>query len=154
MTRDERRAVGRRIRVVRERQGWGRDELARRLGVHAGSIARWETGGAVPHGYTVERLAELGGTTAEWLRTGHDYEVPPRPPRGGESPGEATAPPAEDPFSSHQAVVRFLAAIAPPGREQLRKLDALDGLRRMLTARGPLPGWWYGAREDVEGGVL
>ena len=56
MNTDERRAVGRRIRVVRERQGWGRGELARRLGVHAGSIARWETGGAVPHGYTVERI--------------------------------------------------------------------------------------------------
>ncbi|HET7462789.1 MAG TPA: helix-turn-helix transcriptional regulator [Longimicrobium sp.] len=154
MTRDERRAVGRRIRVVRERQGWRRDEMARRLGVHVGSIARWETGGAVPHGYTVERLAELAGTTAEWLRTGHDYDGVPQPPGGDAPPAPAAAPPAEDPFTSHAAVVRFLAAIAPPGQEPLRKLDALDGLRRMLTARGALPGWWYRVRGEVETGVL
>lgn len=153
MTRDERRAVGRRIRVVRERHGWGRTELARRLGVHVGSIARWETGGAVPHGYTVERLAELGGTTAEWLRTGRDGD-PPRPPDGASSTIAAAAPPADDPFTSRAAVLAFLGAIAPPGHEPLRKLDALDGLRRMLTARGALPGWWYGVRQGVEAGAL
>jgi transcriptional regulator with XRE-family HTH domain len=153
MTRDERRAVGRRIRVVRERQGWGRNELARRLGVHAGSIARWETGGAVPHGYTVQRLAELGGTTAVWLRTGRDG-APRRPPEESASTISTAAPPADDPFTSRAAVVAFLGAIAPPGQEPLRKLDALDGLRRMLTARGGLPGWWYGVREGVESGTL
>ena len=40
--------------------------------------------------------------------------------------------------------------MAPPGEERLRKLDALEGLRRMLTARGALPGWWYTLRERVE----
>lgn len=145
-------AVGHRIRDLRERQGWDRDELARRLGVHAGSIARWETGGAVPHGYTVRRIAELAGTTAEWLRTG-DENKPARAGGTGAAEKHQAVPPG-DPFVSDTAVAGFLAGIAPPGQESLRKLDALDGLRRMLTARGELPGWWYSMRERVEAGTL
>ena len=142
-------AVGHRIRDLRERQGWDRDELARRLGVHAGSIARWETGGAVPHGYTVHRIAELAGTTPEWLRTGHDGKAAP----ADQTETKRALPPG-DPFVSDLAVAGFLAGIAPPGQESLRKLDALDGLRRMLTARGALPGWWYSMRQRVEAGTL
>ncbi|HET7232843.1 MAG TPA: helix-turn-helix transcriptional regulator [Longimicrobium sp.] len=150
MTRDERRAVGHRIRVVRERQGWDRGELARRLGVHAGSVARWESGGAVPHGYTLARIAQVGGTTAQWLHTGHDH-APPAPEAVADA---APREPPADPFASYEVVTGFLAGIAPPGHETLRKLDALEGLRRMLTARGALPGWWYGVLERVEAGAL
>lgn len=145
-SREERRAVGHRIRALREAQGWPRDELARRLGVHQGSIARWESGGALPHGYTMRRIAQLGGTTPEWVRGGAAGEPPPAP-----DPAEGNEP---DPFSTQLTVMRFLTGIAPPGREPLRKLDALDGLRRMLTARGELPGWWYGLRARVEAGTL
>ena len=53
-------------------------------------------------------------------------------------------------FGSFDAVVRFLGGIAPGGREKLRKLDALEGLRRMLSARGALPSWWYELRDSVE----
>jgi transcriptional regulator with XRE-family HTH domain len=143
MRSEERRAVGHRIRAVRERNGWRRDELARRLGVHAGSIARWETGGAVPHGYNVQRIAELGGTTAEWLRTGDRRADPPRETDGDEA----------ESFSAG-SITRFLSAIAPPGSEIPRKLDALGGLRRMLTARGSLPGWWYELKGAVESGGI
>ncbi|HEX8694866.1 MAG TPA: helix-turn-helix transcriptional regulator [Longimicrobium sp.] len=154
-TMNERRAVGHRIRALRERMGWDREELARRVGVHAGSIARWETGGAVPHAYTLERIAELGGTTGEWLRTGSAASSP--------APGAAAAEggarggmerEAEDLFGSFDAMVRFVGGIAPAGEERLRKLDALEGLRRMLTARGVLPGWWYDLRDRVESGEL
>jgi len=55
---------------------------------------------------------------------------------------------------SARAMERFLSAIAPPGDETPRKLDALDGLRRMLTARGALPGWWYELKGAVESGRL
>jgi transcriptional regulator with XRE-family HTH domain len=143
MSVDERRGVGFRIRRLRERAGWSRDVLAERLGVHAGSVARWESGGALPHAYHLERIAELGGVTTEWLRTG----------KGGE-PEEAPEREAEDLFSSFDAMARFLGGIAPAGQERLRKLDALEGLRRMLTARGMLPDWWYALRDRVEADEL
>lgn len=146
MSVDEPREVGFRIRRLREGAGWSREALAERLGVHAGSVARWESGGAVPHAYRLERIAELAGVSGEWLRTGRGA--------GPEDAGEAPEAEAEDLFSSFDATVRFLGGIAPVGQERLRKLDALEGLRRMLTARGMLPSWWYRLRERVEADEL
>ncbi len=148
MTTDERRRVGFRIRMARERQGWDRGELARRLGVHAGSVARWESGGAVPHAWTVRRIAELAGTTPEWLTAGEDAEASAGDGGAGEEVRVKT-----NPFTL-EAMAPFVAAIAPPGGERLRKLDALEGMRRMLTARGALPGWWYQLQARVEEGGL
>ncbi len=151
----ESRAVGYRIRALRERKGWDRAELAGKLGVHAGSIARWETGGAVPHAYTLERIGELLGAPTHWLRTGREET-----PDGAENrPGTGESAPrpegeAEALFLSLDSMTRFLDGIGPPGQERLRKLDALEGLRRLLTARGALPGWWYVLHDRVERGEL
>lgn len=150
MSEKERIAVGYRLRMLRERQGWDRLQLAERLGVHSGSIARWETGGAVPHAYTMERIAELCGASSDWIRTGRGESPVPGEPESTEPEPSA----ADDVFASADAVARFLDGIAPAGEERLRKLDALEGLRRMLTARGTLPGWWYELRESVEAGRL
>src|SRR3712207_5187127 len=98
MANDERRAIGHRLRAARERKGWDREELARRLGVHAGSIARWETGGAVPHAYTLERIAEMTGSTAEWIRTGGGAELD-----GDAGAGAPVEREAEDVFASFDA---------------------------------------------------
>jgi len=141
---DDRLAVGHRIRKLRERKGLSREELAARVGVHAGSIARWETGGSVPHAYTLERIAEACGGSAEYIRTG----------QGDEREPVAAAAEADDVFASLDAVVRFLEGMAPAGQERLRKVDALEGLRRMLTARGALPDWWYEIKDRVENGRL
>jgi transcriptional regulator with XRE-family HTH domain len=144
MTREDRRAVGHRIRTVRERAGLEREELASRVGVHSGSIARWETGGSIPHAYTMERIAEACAASADWIRTGGEPAA---------EPATAQAD-AGDVFASLDTVARFVEGIAPAGQERLRKLDALEGLRRMLTARGVLPAWWYELREKVENGRL
>lgn len=142
-TMSERTGVGHRIRAARERLGWTREQLAEHLGVHAGSVARWETGGSVPHAYTLARIAGAAGTTEGWLRTGDG----PRP--AADDGGEA-----EDVFGSLDQVVRFVEGMGAAGEERLRKLDALEGLRRMLTARGRLPAWWYDVRDRVEHGEL
>jgi transcriptional regulator with XRE-family HTH domain len=142
-----RRALGRRLREAREAMGWDRARLAGRLGVHAGSVARWETGGSAPLPYHLERIAEWAGVDPHWLRHGT------APAEAGEAPG-AVEPEAEDLFASLDAVARFLGGIGPAGEERLRKLDALEGLRRMLTARGLLPGWWYQLRDRVENDEL
>src|SRR3954465_4239780 len=125
MPTNDRRAIGHRIPVPRERRGPRRDELAARVGVHAGSIARWETGGSVPHAYTMERIAEACGASAEWIRAGREEAAEPAAAGGGET-GEAG-----ELFASLDTVARFVEGIAPPGQERLRKLDALEGLRRM-----------------------
>lgn len=143
----ERRAIGHRLRILRERRGWGRDELARRLSVHAGSIARWETGGAVPHAFTLERIAELTGGTVEWIRTGREQGELPLAPE----PDDAAD---ADPFATPALVEGFLASIGLPGEERPRKLDALAGLRQMLTARQAVPGWWYDLRQRVGNGEI
>ena len=147
MSKDERTAVGHRIRMARERAGLGREGLAAKVGVHSGSIARWETGGSVPHAFTMERIAESCGVTADWLRTGRGEA---RETAAATAPGEETG----DVFASLDHVARFVEGIAPRGQERLRKLDALEGLRRMLTARGALPDWWYLLREQVENGQV
>lgn len=152
MSSNDRRAVGHRIRDLRERRGLSREELAARVGVHAGSIARWETGGSVPHAYTLERIAEICGGSAEYIRTGRGDEASARhaaAPAGGGGGDDGS-----DLFASLDAVVRFVEGMAPPGQERLRKLDAMEGLRRMLTARGALPDWWYELKERVENGRL
>ena len=141
MDAQERRAVGRRLREAREKTGMDRTQLAERLGVHSGSIARWETGGSVPLPYHVERIAEWAGVDTHWLRHG----------RPGTPVEQAVEQESEDLFASFDAVVRFLGGIGPAGEAKARKMDALEGLRRMLTARGALPDWWYELRERVEG---
>jgi transcriptional regulator with XRE-family HTH domain len=149
MSKDERTAVGHRIRMARERAGLDREGLAAKVGVHSGSIARWETGGSVPHAFTMERIAETCGVTADWLRTGRGET---REVAAATATGEETG--TGDVFASLDHVARFVEGIAPPGQERLRKLDALEGLRRMLTARGALPDWWYPLRERVENGQV
>ena len=149
MDKIDRRAIGHRIRVARERVGYGREKLAELLKVHSGSIARWETGGSVPHAFTMERIAELTSVTVEWLRTGREAPGDARGQTETSAPGDPG-----DVFASFDAVVRFLGGIAPPGQERARKVDALEGLRRMLTARGALPDWWYLVKERVENGEI
>ncbi|HEV2147289.1 MAG TPA: helix-turn-helix transcriptional regulator [Longimicrobiaceae bacterium] len=143
MNAEARRAVGHRVRRVRERLGWDRTELADKLGVHPGSIARWETGGSVPHRYHLEQIAEWGDTDADWILTGHT-------PGAAEEAAPAAEGEAEEPFASPDTVARFLGGIGPAGQDRPRKLDALEGLRRMLTTKGRVPDWWYELRDRVE----
>lgn len=156
MIEKERIAVGYRLRALRERRGWDRLQLAEMLGVHSGSIARWETGGAVPHAYTMERIAELCDASSDWIRTGRGESPVPGEPEMEAPAAEPEQEPeqsrAEDVFASLDAVARFMEGIGPAGQERHRKLDALEGLRRMLTARGVLPDWWYELRDRVENG--
>lgn len=141
MDAEQKRAIGRRIRGIRNQLGWDRHRFADQLGVHWNSVARWEIGGSVPREYHLEQIAELGGIGLERLcRVDAD--------------GGGAEPEVEDLFAFFDHMARFLGGIAPPGQERLRKLDALEGLRRMLTTRGVLPGWWYELRDRVEADEL
>lgn len=107
-------------------------KVAREIGVSHATIDDFVSG-KVPS----ERTLEL---TRRWAAR-----------KGFVSPGDAESlSEAEDMFSSFDALARFVGGIAPPGEEKLVKLDALEGYRRMITARGPLPKWWYRLKEMVE----
>ena len=135
---DLRRAAGRR-RGERLTQR----ELADTLGVHQTTVAAWEIGRQRPEGDNLVRLAEVLGSTPEAI-LGESAE--------GVLVGAGDRPEAEaeDLMAFFDQAVRFLGGIAPSGQEKARKLDALEGLRRMLTARGMLPDWWYELRDRVE----
>lgn len=56
-----RRALGERVKVLRQQKGWSQEELARRIGVERNTVNRWEMGERSPALSMIERLAaELG----------------------------------------------------------------------------------------------
>lgn len=59
---------------------------------------------------------------------------------------------AEDTFRYFEQTIRQMggAGDIEAGELKLRRLDALEGLRRFFSARGPVPGWWYRIKEKVE----
>jgi transcriptional regulator with XRE-family HTH domain len=140
----DRELVGFRIREAREYAGLGRAELAEALNVHPGSIARWESGGALPQPYYLKRVAELAEVSEAWLRYGE-----------GDRPGrEVLREQANDALVTLAALRSFIGEIGAPGTERARKLDALDGYRQLITTREPLPSWWYDLKTLVEKGDL
>ena len=143
------RMIGQRMADLRRAAGRRRGErltqreLAETLGVHQTTVAAWEIGRQKPEGDNLARLAVVLGSTPEALLSDGSEGVL-------VGAGAQTEPEAEDLMAFFDQTVRFLGGIAPSGQEKARKLDALEGLRRMLTARGILPDWWYALRDRVE----
>ena len=53
--------------------------------------------------------------------------------------------------------VKVLRRVSGSGNAQnakLRRLDALEGLRRFYSATGVVPDWWFSLREQVEAGEI
>jgi transcriptional regulator with XRE-family HTH domain len=100
-----------RILTVRQRLGLSQRAFAKRLGVSSGIVGRWERGA----GMTVtmlDRIATVGGVTAEWLLHG-TAAAGPRPPRGDGWTEAVTALEAawREP-ARRRLVVRLLRALA------------------------------------------
>jgi hypothetical protein len=57
-------------------------------------------------------------------------------------------------FGDIERITRFIEGIAPPGQKEGVKLEALEGYRRMITARQPLPDWWPELYSRVKNGEL
>jgi ribosome-binding protein aMBF1 (putative translation factor) len=55
------RRLGRRVRTLREEQGWTQTELARTAGMTQPAVARFEAGGTVPTIPVLDRLARALG---------------------------------------------------------------------------------------------
>lgn len=140
-----RKAVGRRVREARTAAALTREQLAERLKIHPGSIARWESGGSMPQPYYMERIAEITNAPASWLQFGEGARAK-TTTKGRVRKGPDTG----HGFDSFDGLVRFIASLGEPREQKARKLDALEGYRRMLTASGVLPDWWYHVQSKVE----
>lgn len=154
--------------------------LAAATGVSKGTVANWETGIQLPSGDNLVRLGRaleaspsyiLSGEEQRW--TGHDTDHEGRAmamyvtvrcepaeyyrfrlERQLREP-DAYFPPVEDAPGDHASyVASFLGMIGGPGKEEGRKLDALDGFRRALTTLGKVPEWWYQLRDQVTRGEI
>jgi transcriptional regulator with XRE-family HTH domain len=66
-------AMGKRIRQIRLAAGLRQWELARMLGTTQSAVHKYEHG-VVPEPRRLVELARVGGTSVEWVLTGHHWE--------------------------------------------------------------------------------
>lgn len=60
-----------RLRVVMQHKGWNKSKLAKKIGLAASSISRWEHGIYPPTATTIDRICAGTGCDREWLLTGN-----------------------------------------------------------------------------------
>lgn len=65
--------IGARIKEIRRRLKMTQAELGTVLGVRSASISTYETGAAYLSPIALAKLAEVGGTTTDWIITGKDH---------------------------------------------------------------------------------
>lgn len=68
-------AVGNRIRAARARAGLTQPEMSVLLGMSFSVVAHWETGRSLPKLGTLEKVANILGTSVEWLMTGDEPDA-------------------------------------------------------------------------------
>jgi transcriptional regulator with XRE-family HTH domain len=71
----ERRKLGERIKLAREKMGLTQAQLAKKLGVSPGAVGQWEIERGVPATERLGALADFLGVSLDWLLG--------QPPRGG-----------------------------------------------------------------------
>ena len=59
--------LARRIIQVRRQLGLTQEAFARRIGVTRGAVGRFEAGALAPRAATLDRIAEAGRATSDWL---------------------------------------------------------------------------------------
>ncbi len=60
-------SAGERIKAVRKARGWSQRELARRIGVSAMAVSKWENGTVEPDTSRLCAIAEVTGVKAAWF---------------------------------------------------------------------------------------
>jgi transcriptional regulator with XRE-family HTH domain len=71
------RAIGARLRELREERGWTQRELDSRLGILQSKLSKYESGTHQPSLRTLVRIANLFGVSTDYLLTGTGTPVPP-----------------------------------------------------------------------------
>jgi transcriptional regulator with XRE-family HTH domain len=98
----KRNGLPERIATVRQRLGLSQRRFAVRIGVSRNIVLRYEGGHGRPRTDTLERIAQLGGVSVDWL-LGGDRQV--------------AAPPERDPAWG-EAVAWLRQAWRDPGRRE------------------------------------
>jgi transcriptional regulator with XRE-family HTH domain len=108
--------LGQRIRTVRGRLGLNQGRFAARVGVSSRNVVNdWEAGRAHPRAQTLDRIARLGGVTAEWLLHGNSRRTTRSPADAAwEEAVEALRIVWQEP-SRREEVLSALRALRPPG---------------------------------------
>jgi putative transcriptional regulator len=71
------RAIGARLRDLREERGWTQRELDSRLGILQSKLSKYESGTHQPSLRTLVRMANLFGVSTDYLLTGSGTPAPP-----------------------------------------------------------------------------
>lgn len=135
-------------------------EFARRIEEAPPQLSRWVMNRNVPQDGPLRKMAEVGGVSVAWLRYGDSGSSEERPedslydPREGVEPYDPDADTAELVFRQFETWIRGMGGEGDPAQGKLRRLDALEGLRRFFSARGAVPDWWYDIHRKVENGQL
>ena len=124
-------------RIAELRRSWGRRhgkrmtqaELARRVGVHRGTVAAWESGSQEPTGKNLIALARVLETTPEMIL---GRPVEPDECEGPERPREIEEG-FESLLYSKAALYQTLSDFGPPGHRTDDKLSLIDLLSKVAA---------------------
>jgi len=75
----DKKEIGRRIRLIRTRLGLNQKEFGEKLGVATSSVSAYEKGETSPSFEVVAKIAKLGQTSIDVLLTGGSEDAPPHP---------------------------------------------------------------------------
>ena len=59
--------ISERIKTIRRHNGFSQRQLAAKIGTSQKVVSRWETGGVKPRVASLQKIADVGGVTFEWL---------------------------------------------------------------------------------------
>ena len=70
-------SIGKRICALRKAKGMKQEELAQRLDISGQAVSKWENDQTYPDISMLPRLAEIFGTTTDYILTGEQEQSPP-----------------------------------------------------------------------------
>ena len=70
--------IGERIKKCRQEAGWSQEKVAEELGVSRQSVTKWESGQSMPSTSNLFQLAQLFGTTVDFLTKEDSTPEPPK----------------------------------------------------------------------------
>lgn len=112
---EERATFGDRLTAAREAAGLSSNELARRLGVGAKTVAAWEEDQSEPRANRMQMLAGILNVSLMWLMTGEGPGVAP--------PGDDSAARSPAELAAIQAEVQALQLLIRQAGERIGRLD-------------------------------